>query len=78
MSPQNSPQQVERWGIFEVSLSGESGGNPFIDVQFGADFRHAHRTITVDGFYDGEGIYRVRFSPDVEGEWRYTHAQQSP
>ena len=23
------------------------------------------------GFYDGDGIYRVRFMPDTQGEWRY-------
>ena len=25
----------------------------------------------VDGFYDGDGVYKVRFSPDAEGEWTY-------
>ena len=25
----------------------------------------------VPGFYDGDGIYRVRFMPDNEGEWTY-------
>ena len=78
MSLQNAPQQVERWGIFELSLDGPTAGNPFVDVRFGAAFRHGHRTITVDGFYDGEGVYRVRFMPDVEGEWRYLTHSSSP
>jgi len=25
----------------------------------------------VPGFYDGEGVYRVRFMPDTTGAWRY-------
>ena len=29
-------------------------------------------TITVNGFYDGDGVYRVRFSPPFEGSWTYT------
>jgi hypothetical protein len=80
MSSQTTPQQVERWAIFELTLNGPSeaalaGGNPFVDVTFGAHFSHGHRTVAVDGFYDGEGLFRVRFMPDVEGEWRYvTHS----
>jgi len=32
----------------------------------------------VDGFYDGEGVYRIRFMPDVEGEWSYTTRSNHP
>ena len=68
-------QQTEQWGIFELSLTGSAAGNPFLDVQFSAHFSYKHRTIEVDGFYDGDGVYRVRFMPDVQGEWRYvTHS----
>jgi hypothetical protein len=45
---------------------------PFHEVPaFGACFSYKHRTVEVDGFYDGDGVYRVRFMPDVQGEWRY-------
>ena len=31
----------------------------------------------MDGFYDGAGAYKVRFSPDAEGEWNYvTHSNR--
>jgi hypothetical protein len=63
---------AEQWGIFELSLEGPSDGNPFIDVVFGAKFRHGDRRIAVNGFYDGNGLYRVRFMPDQVGEWQYT------
>ncbi len=63
--------KIERWGIFEVSLKGPSGGNPFIDVELSAQFRQGSRVFEPAGFYDGNGVYRVRFMPDELGEWRY-------
>ncbi len=62
---------VEQWGIFEIALNGSAAGNPFLDVELTAQFSYKHRTIAVDGFYDGDGIYRIRFMPDSQGEWRY-------
>jgi hypothetical protein len=64
-------RQVERWDIFEVEARGPSSGNPFLDVTFGATFIQGHRTVNVTGFYDGEGVYRVRFSPDAVGRWTF-------
>jgi hypothetical protein len=72
MSVISSTANVEQWGIFEVALQGSAEGNPFLEVELSAQFRHKHRTIDVDGFYDGEGVYRVRFMPDTQGEWSYT------
>jgi hypothetical protein len=70
--PQNNSAQVERWGMFEAAFHGPESGNPFLEVVFSAQFRREHRTIDVDGFYDGSGTYKVRFMPDSEGEWSYT------
>jgi hypothetical protein len=67
----NTQSTVEQWGIFELTLDGSDAGNPFLDVELTAQFSYKHRTIEVDGFYDGDGIYRVRFMPDTQGEWRY-------
>ena len=64
-------KQVERWGLFELAMQGPSEGNPFVEVGFGAEFRHQHRRVPVDGFYDGDGRYVVRFMPDSEGQWQY-------
>lgn len=63
--------QIEQWGIFELALPGSAEGNPFLDVQLSARFTQKHRTIEVDGFYDGDGIYRIRFMPDTQGDWSY-------
>ena len=62
---------VEQWGVFEVALKGPSEGNPFTDVRLTANFTDGVRTIEATGFYDGNGVYRVRFMPDTPGEWRY-------
>jgi hypothetical protein len=40
-------------------------------VEVGATFRQGHRSVQVNGFYDGEGTYRVRFMPDEQGTWSY-------
>jgi hypothetical protein len=69
---QPAPGQAERWGVYEISLRGPQTGNPYLDVQLKAVFQHQHRAVTVDGFYDGDGLYRVRFMPDADGEWTWT------
>jgi hypothetical protein len=66
------------WECFEVSLDGPTDGNPFVDVEFGANFTREHRTVHVDGFYDGDGKYRVRFMPDTKGGWRYRTVSNRP
>ena len=69
---------VEKWGCFEVSLEGPRDGNPFTDVRLKADFANGGRKVSVNGFYDGEGVYRIRFMPDEPGEWSYVTGSNSP
>jgi len=64
-------EHAELWGVFEISLPGPADGNPFIDVQLSARFSDGAQTVTVDGFYDGDGIYRVRFVPPRPGRWTW-------
>jgi hypothetical protein len=61
---------VPRWGVHEIALKGPSAGNPF-DVALSATFTDGGTTLTVRGFYDGDGVYRLRFSPPTEGVWRW-------
>ncbi len=68
-SPAN--EKVEQWGVFTTEAHGPSAGNPFVDVQFGARFTLGHRTVDATGFYDGNGVYKVRFSPDTVGRWSF-------
>ena len=71
------PASIEQWGRYEVSLRGPEAGNPFTDVELKADFSlsGSDSVVTVNGFYDGDGIYRVRFMPAAAGQWKYvTHS----
>jgi len=62
---------VAKWDFFEASFEGPKDGNPFIDVELEAIFTQKSREVRVPGFYDGDGVYRIRFMPDTEGEWSF-------
>ena len=68
---QSKTDRVERWGIFEIAVTGKKDGNPFTDYEIHGVFSHRCQTVTVDGFYDGDGVYKLRFMPSFEGEYRY-------
>jgi len=63
--------QVEQWDILEIELKGPQTGNPFTDVSVSAEFIKGDLTFNPEGFYDGGGIYRIRFMPDETGKWSY-------
>ena len=62
---------VEQYSVHEIELKGPVSGNPFIDVKLSAEFRFLNRTVFCEGFYDGDGIYKIRFMPDIPGDWTY-------
>ncbi|HEV2124853.1 MAG TPA: DUF4038 domain-containing protein, partial [Chloroflexota bacterium] len=74
---QNRVERIHRWGVFEASISAGEVRDPLRDVTVTGEFvgpsghrRHA------PGFWDGGHTYRVRFSPDEVGPWRYMlHAE---
>src|ERR1051325_10490897 len=80
--------EVEQWGVFELKLNGPTNGNPFTDVKFSARFREgglistvsgrSNLTVEANGFYDGDGIYRVRFMPEKIGVWGYETESSAP
>jgi hypothetical protein len=73
-----APQTVEQWDLLEITLPGPASGNPFVDVKLSAQFTCGQDTITVPGFYDGNGTFRIRFSPPRQGEWKYLTSSNSP
>ncbi len=73
----SAQNKVERWRIYEISLNGDSNGNPFTDVQLSATFSNGEHLKTVSGFYDGNGIYKIRFMPQITGSWTYTTSSNS-
>jgi hypothetical protein len=74
----SQPNRIEQWNAAEFSFRGPANGNPFLDVWFRARFRREHRSVTVDGFYDGDATYRVRLMPDETGEWTFETQSNAP
>jgi len=62
---------TERWEIFEVELKGPQVENPFTDVWVQAEFQFKNLRYHVQGFYDGNRTYRIRFMPNQVGKWTY-------
>jgi hypothetical protein len=67
-----NPIQVERWSVFEVSCPGHAQGNPFVDFTVSGIFSSKNESVQVNGFYDGEGIYKVRFMPSFAELYHFT------
>lgn len=64
-------KQVEKWGVYEIVLNGTQEGNPYMEIELEAVFINGTSEIDVPGFYDGNGIYKIRFSPSGTGKWNY-------
>ena len=71
MPPKKSTGQVQQWDIFELALEGPDTENPFTDINLTGEFTCNGRTIVQEGFYDGNGIYKIRVMPDIQGNWTY-------
>ena len=64
-------EKTERWSVFEVTVDGTAGGNPFTERKITGVFSGPDETVSVDGFYDGDGVYRVRFMPSFTGTYSF-------
>ena len=67
----NYAKTIEKWGVFEVTVSGPKEGNPFCDQWIKGTFCCKNEKKTVDGFYDGDGVYKVRFMPSFTDEYTF-------
>jgi hypothetical protein len=63
--------RVERYGVLELKFIGNKDGNPFVDYQIKGTFSGKCEHKTLEGFYDGNGLYIIRFMPSFEGEYKY-------
>lgn len=61
---------VKLYDVLEIVCKGKSDGNPFVDYSISASIFGAD-SITVKGFYDGNGTYIVRYMPQKEGEYSF-------
>jgi hypothetical protein len=74
------PHIVPQWSRFELEwASTQNYDNPLQDVllvvTFVSDTGMVRR---IDGFWDGGNVWRARFSPPVQGRWRYTTECSDP
>ncbi|XEC96113.1 DUF5060 domain-containing protein [Paenibacillus tarimensis] len=69
---------VEQWGIFELALEGPPEGNPFAEVELCARFEKGQHVYEAEGYYDGNGMYRIRFMPNEQGDWSYITSSNRP
>jgi hypothetical protein len=63
--------KIEKYDIYEITLETTFQGNPFRDVQLSAIFKCQDYSQEVKGFYDGEAKFKIRFMPQLIGEWKY-------
>jgi hypothetical protein len=67
--------EVSRYGSVEWSVAVKADyGNPYDarEVRLDGVFSGPDGgTMQVPGFWDGEGSWRVRFTPSLEGQWKY-------
>ncbi len=73
LSAAQTQVSVPKWQPHDFDFkSTQIPANPFTAV-FSADFTGPNGVkLTLPGFYDGGGIWKVRFSPTVEGAWSVT------
>lgn len=62
---------MKKWDVYEVACKGKTEGNPFTDYEIYGEFVSAGEQKKVTGFYDGDGVYRVRFMPSTVGTYTY-------
>jgi hypothetical protein len=65
--------EVSRWEMHEFVAKGRAHvANPFREAALVGEFiSPSGRTNVLDGFYDGDETWRLRFAPGEEGEWNY-------
>lgn len=73
MSARPAYPTVPRWSPFERSFYSQSEyGNPIQDARLQVEFvAPSGRPHLVDGYWDGDLTWRVRFAPDERGGWTY-------
>lgn len=63
--------RIAQWDTYTVSFTGPNTDGARNTTEFSAVFSLKNRTQWVRGFYDGEGVYKLRFMPDAQGEWKF-------
>jgi len=65
--------KIQQYAMFDITLESDHDyENPICDVTVKAHFTSpSGKRTTVDAFWDGGRVWRVRFSPSEIGEWKW-------
>lgn len=64
---------IPQYGVFEVSLTTTNTySNPYTDVTILATFQGPTKTVTIEGFWDGNDKWKLRMAPTETGTWLLT------
>jgi hypothetical protein len=64
-----APVRLEQYRPHDFVFAAAESGNPF-DVELWGEFSGPQGArMRIPGFYDGGGVWKVRFSPPTPGEW---------
>lgn len=71
--PERAVVEVRCRETHEFELRGRSHvENPFRDATLVGEFHSpSGKTVSLEGFYCGQDVWKLRFVPEEEGEWRY-------
>ena len=67
---------MRQYETFELRFTGKEPAAEYADIPLCAEFACGSEKKNVKGFYDGEGVYKVRFLPEKPGvyTWKVTGA----
>ncbi|HOB83965.1 MAG TPA: DUF5060 domain-containing protein [Bacteroidales bacterium] len=81
--------EIKTWEVFEITLKStaqaqnpyveflKTGDQPFLTATFtGTDGRSQGKIIKVPGFWEGENTWKIRFTPPIDGTWKYETVSQ--
>ncbi|MFN3322481.1 MAG: DUF5060 domain-containing protein [Bryobacteraceae bacterium] len=61
--------EIQQYHTHDFAFKANVQGNPF-DVELAGEFRGpGGADLKVPGFYDGDGVWKIRFSPTAVGRW---------
>ena len=63
-------EKIEKWDFFEVKVQGKASQDPYFETITGS-FKGENESKEVDGFYNGNNEYVVRFMPSFTGHYSY-------
>jgi hypothetical protein len=73
MTKDSTPLIVGRYEQAEFFLlSSGSYSNPYTQTNLKGVFTNGSKTITVNGFWDGGHVFKVRMAPTEVGQWNYS------